>query len=402
MGIKLSSPCVLASLTLMSNTEISRQIEYYLKVVEMGAGAIVLPSVNPSLKFNKNTKVLASCVPITTGLSSRAKMAFSVLGPTTNLPSVEYNKILAENLCTQCPNTPIIASVANIGTENEILEAIKILSSTGVKGLELNFSCPNVVTHNKDETGLTIDLLRKIRSSTNLPISLKLTPYNNYNHLLSLLDDEIDGLTLSNAYIGLIPPNINDDSYTPFSGLKKWSPSGVYGPFEKLLTYYNIYNIQKFAATKKLSIACVGGLVNSQDIIQALLLGADIVELSSVIAWEGISIFTKFNDEILEYLNHTGVATIDDLKGRALPAIVDSANTAYLYSSQHTMKVDEHLCKKCNSCICCDKMCIAISQDFNKKVHIDQNLCSGCGWCYHTCINNAISVDNKTDKIFRI
>lgn len=389
MGLNLKNPCVMASLTLMSNVELDKHIEYYMKAISLGASAIVLPSVNPSLK-KKSESVEASCLPIKSGISKNDNMAFAVLGPTKNLLSVEYGVALAEKLCKKCPEVPIIASIANVGTEQEILCTIQNMNTTGVSGIELNFSCPNVVTKDTESKNkLTISLLKRIREMTRLPLSLKLTPYDNYQDILLNLNDEVNGLTISNAYIGLIPPNI-EPSFSPFSHSEQWSPCGVYGPYEKLLTFYHLYSIGKIAKSKNIDIACVGGLINFQDVIQAILLGADVVELSSAIAWNGINSFKKINAEIEKYLYDKKINSLNELKGVALPFIQDSADIV-LYGTNNTkMYVDENKCKKCSTCLCCNKMCIAISQGEDGVVHINQDLCSGCGWCSHSCINNAI------------
>ena len=198
MGLELSSPYVIASLTLVSKVTITQHVEYYKKAYQMGAGAIVLPSINPSSKGNREkNNAIADCLKFYTGLNSKHTMGFTVLGPSEpNIVSIDYGTHLAQEVRKSIP-LPIIGSIANIGSDCEVIGAIDALCSTGIDGIELNFSCPNVVNTSTNQTKLTIELLRKIRNKCKLPISLKITPYMNYSDIICFLDKEVDGLTLS-------------------------------------------------------------------------------------------------------------------------------------------------------------------------------------------------------------
>lgn len=390
LGLPIYSPYIIASLTMTSKVSLEQHISYYKKVSEMGAGAIVLPSINPSTKgdHRRNTTI-ADCLKFNTGLNHNHIMGFTVLGPSEpNIISLDYGVALAQNTKKNI-SIPIIGSIANIGSEHNVLNAIDTLCQTGIDGLELNFSCPNVITKNTNQSVLTIELLEKIRRKCTIPISLKITPYQDYTSVIEAVNGEINGLTLSNAYIGLIPPNVSIDNFSPFNRRTEWAPSGVYGPFEKMLTYKQIYNYHKIASRKNFSIACVGGIVEPSEGIQALLLGADVVQLSSAILWKSISIFKEFNKELECFMSKNNFSNIEQVKGLALPYIKDCTDDLTKPATR-TMKVDQNQCKKCNPCSCIDRLCIAISQYDDKTVTINQDMCSGCGMCFHLCRNSAI------------
>lgn len=392
MSIKLESPYVIASLTMLSHVELVRHVEYYKKVKSSGAGAAVLPSVNPEFQGNsRRNAAMVDSIMLKTGLNSNHNMGFSVLGPTNpNIVSLDYGVALAKALKQQCGDWPVIASVANIGNEENVIAAVKELSGTGVDGIELNFSCPNVRVKDNRRVVLTNELLKKIRKSTALPISLKITPFDDYTGILDALEEELDGLTLSNAYIGLIPPKIKGECFSPFEKREDWAPSGVYGPFEKALTFYRVYAYRKIAQEKRLSIACVGGIVNGEEAIQAILLGADIVQFSSAVAWKGINIFEESNEALAEYLCNNGYRNVDAMKKAALPYIKENADVLNHDISKAKMKVDNTKCKKCTPCKCCERLCLAITQDSSGEVSIEKSLCSGCRWCYYSCLHHAI------------
>ena len=196
-------------------------------------------------------------------------------------------------------------------------------------------------------------------------------------------DGEIDGLTLSNAYVGLVSPKIEGAQYSPFERREEWAPCGVYGPFERLLTFYQLYKYHDIAKEKNLSIACVGGIVSVKEAIQSILLGADVVQLSSAIAWRGIHFFQKSNMILANYLTTHNFDNINFIKGSALPYIKSNVDELNNSSTKRKMKVDEGKCKKCKECMCCNRLCIAISQNSDGIVKINRDLCSGCKWCYY-------------------
>lgn len=395
MGLNIKSPCVLASLTMMSNVKLENHICYYKKVIEAGAGAIVLPSVNPIRTEDSQKNIsLSDCLMIETGLKKSDKMGFTVLGTTyPNIVPVSYGKSLAESLCSIPQRSLILGSVANIGNESQFMDAVKKMCETNIDAIELNFSCPNVIARKNESTNPTVELLKNIRSKVEIPISLKLTPYENHILLLEKLNDEIDGITLSNAYIGLIPPDIDNIRHlSPFDRYDCWSPSGIYGPFEKMLTFYHLYEMRELADKKGWDIASVGGYVSCRDIIQGIMLGADVIELSSAIAWRGISFIEECNRKIEKYIIDNDIENINGLNAIALEFIKKDVDSLGNYDKNHKVIIDYDKCKKCNQCFCCNKMCLAVTQGSDKNVKINYELCSGCTWCYNQCPNKAIQI----------
>jgi dihydropyrimidine dehydrogenase (NAD+) subunit PreA len=396
LGLNLSSPLVLASLTLFSKPDVDRQTDYYIKCAQLGAGAIILPSVNPI--NSDHTKSFVRTEAVYSGIHPNQAMSFTVLGPTSNITTVEYIVSVIRMLKKKKITIPVLASIVNMGSKEEYLHAIHVLGNEGIQGVELNFSCPNVLSSKKDELDLTVKLLREVKQIiNNLPITIKLSPDYNFQPLLSDLSDEIHGFTLSNANIGLLPPKLDNPfkSFSPFPYTEKWSPTGVYGPHERLSTLNTLYKfvISQNVSHKCFDVSSVGGYLMPEHAIQAIMLGADTVQLSSVLAWKGIGSFKKFYEIIKEYLCTHKYSQINDLKGIALPFISLSADDAVSTVSQDIiMQVGEECCE-CPSCGCCDKMCYAIVQPSpNKAPYINPNLCSGCGWCRQHCPHNAIHI----------
>ena len=396
MSLKLSTPLIVASLTPISNARIKEHIQFFEYAVDQGAGAIILPSINPARHgtTEKNDELVEVQI-IDAGLFPNDHMAFSVLGPTIpNIVSIEYGLSLASAVKKKLKNTPVIASVVNLGTSDQILDVIKQLADIGIDGFEMNFSCPNVYTSNGDPIDSITSLITCIRTVTNKPISLKLTPYQDYSFVLKNLNGFIDGLTLSNAYIGLIPPGIDNGCSSPFDRTDYWAPGGVYGPFEKPLTFYKLFQMNKVACDLNIDIACVGGIVSGTDAIQAILLGASVVEISSGIQWKSNNVFKAINDSIKDYLAANEYKNIEDIKGIALAKIKDSADDVLSEIRKRKFKVNMEKCMSCKECTCINRLCFAIYKGDDGKAVIDSELCSGCGWCTKVCRFGAICSDD--------
>lgn len=390
LGLSLNSPFIMSSLTLVSNVSIVDHLKYLSYICDCGAGAIVLPSINPQIKGNSNwNNTIADCTTIGTGLDSKSKMGFSVLGPTVpNIISTNYGINLAQKAKEQL-KVHIVGSIVNLGdSTEELIDISKKLCHVNVDALELNYSCPNIRTKGNG-IKITPDTIKRIKETCNIPISLKIAPQ--YDFLSDIKDfiGIIDGITLSNAYTGLIPPRINQNNYSPFFRRSEWAPSGIYGPFEKYLTFYDLYRYKIATEKKHINLACVGGIISSDDAIQAILLGADVVELSSAILWRSAEIFNELNNSLSRYLEDCGLSSVHEIKGNAIKSIRQSADALKTPPKRYMVVND---CIKCEPCSCVNRLCLAFSKKKGESASIDKELCSGCGMCIELCKRDAITI----------
>lgn len=405
MGITFPTPVILASLTPFSHCEARQHADYLARAIEFGAGGIILPSINLHKSLNDNTtdvsKMLIEIKKFEAGLSSNDYMGFSLLGKTTNILSLNYIMDLAKALREKTQyNVPILASVANNGSEEDFLATIdSLIDSALFDGLELNFSCPNIQNSEKKINDTAnhlnaITIQKIITSVENYPVSIKLKPNISeptLQWLTSLMPDNW-GLTISNAYVGLEPPSSKAPFDSPYNSFDKWSPAGLYGPFERLLTFHDLYRIVAHTQRHNL-VSSVGGYVTGEHIIQAILLGACTIQLSSAIAWSGIKSFRDISQNLHAYLSLHDVDSIDDIRGLSLDKIRANVDDTNIRKFDTTMNISTEKCNPpCNECNCVDRLCIAISQKHEGVLPtIDRNMCSGCGWCVQMCRKQAIS-----------
>lgn len=376
----------------MSHVTADKLVDYYRKAIDYGAAAIVLPSINPSRTDNlKKNNVINEALVFNTGLKPKKDyMGFSVQGPLyPNLISPCFGIRLSKALraCIE-EAIPIIGSIANEGERADVIRAAIELSRCGISGLELNFSCPNLESENKSSIDYIVETVCEIRNYTEIPISIKLTPDSISSEIWNKLADTIDSITLTNAYTGLMPPLHTSKDISPFRTSSKWAPSGVYGPFERLLTYNNLFTMSK-TRESNCDLACVGGLIAPEHAVEAILLGASIVQLSSAVAWSGLSCFKEFESALVNYCDRNSVQSINEIRGGALQYIENAVCDLTLKQSR-VFEVNPDKCKCCADCVCIERLCVAIARTPSRAIEIDKRFCSGCGWCYQRCPHGAI------------
>lgn len=399
LGLGLKNPIVLASLTPISHSTQEKQVDFYLRAEHAGFGAIVLESFVP-IPSNSRVRgtrrvqndLLAFSAGITTAQEGRkhSYMGVALLGPPHPNISAREDGLALAGLVSQHLTIPVFGSIANYGQEAEFLSAVEELSDSGVQGLELNFSCPNLGDFGEGpQVGrycsipLSLEIMHKARCRSRLPCSIKMAPGTLGEDLTRAIVSEGFGITYSNAYSGLVPAA--GPSASPFGRPGKWSISGVYGPFQRMLNYRDLWVLRQRLG-KSANIAFSGGAVSSIHVVEALQLGATVVQLGVGVLWNGLKLATKANAYLQSFGKSHGVQNLQEL-GRLLDdRIVESAALLDEYSADHgksrpPVKITE-TCTNCMECV--DVGCLAIEAGSVAPV-VNQDLCSGCGWCEVKC-----------------
>lgn len=173
--------------------------------------------------------------------------------------------------------TPLIANIAG-KTEDEFVEMAGMLAPlTGIAGLELNLSCPNVSggTDFAIDPEVTRRIVRRVRDICPFPILAKLTP--NVTNVVPIakaaLDGGADALSLINTYVGIA---VNWRKRRPILGN---TTGGLSGPAIKPLALRIVWQV--YRATKA-PIVGIGGIATLDDVMEFLVAGASAVQLGTV------------------------------------------------------------------------------------------------------------------------
>jgi dihydroorotate dehydrogenase (NAD+) catalytic subunit len=172
--------------------------------------------------------------------------------------------------------TSIIANIAGENERDFLDMAEKIGRETGLAGLELNLSCPNVSGGLDFATNpeLTRRIVAGVRAVCPLPLIAKLTP--NVTSVVPIAQAAADGgadaVSLINTFIGMA---IDWRRRRPSLGNVT---GGLSGPAIKPLALRLVWQV---ARSVKIPVIGVGGIAKIDDVMEFLVAGASAVQIGT-------------------------------------------------------------------------------------------------------------------------
>ncbi|WP_312642714.1 dihydroorotate dehydrogenase [Hydrogenoanaerobacterium sp.] len=170
-------------------------------------------------------------------------------------------------------NTPVIVNLAGKTVKEYADLAARLDGVDGLSGMELNISCPNVneggVAFGTDPK-LAAEVIGAVRSSTKLPLIVKLSPNVTDITVMARAAEEAgaDAISLINTFTAIA---IDIKTRKPIIGN---FTGGLSGPAVKPVALYMTYRV---AQTVKVPIIGMGGILRAEDAIEFLLAGATAV-----------------------------------------------------------------------------------------------------------------------------
>ncbi len=201
---------------------------------------------------------------------------------------------------------PVIASLNGTSLSGWI-EYGKQLQQAGADALELNIYhlATNADESSDDVENRYLDILRELKGHVSLPITMKLSSqFSSPIHFAKRLEAAgANGIALFNRFY---QPDIDLETLEVLPKLELSSPS------EALL---RIRWIAMLYGRTQLSLAVTGGFHQTPDVIKALLAGADVVHLCSVLLKQGVGRLTEILTELEQWLVEHEYESISQLKG---------------------------------------------------------------------------------------
>jgi len=295
MGISLDNPVILGASNLATDLDNLRKAE------EFGIGAIVykslfeeqiqLESFQLDERMNEFNDLNAEMVQVHPNLEHA--------GPEEHLYSLRKAK---ESL-----SVPLIASLNAINNSTWVKYA-KLLSETGVDGLEINFYQipldPNITA--KEIEDAQVNTLKEIRKSISIPISVKLSSdYSNILNFTGRLDRAgANALVLFNSFF---QPDIDIHSERHI----KTSHLSNEGDYKKSLRYAGL-----LYGNIKADICSSLGVLTGEDVIRLLLSGATCVQVVSAVYKNGLSQIEIIRKEIEDWMDSKNYNSIEEFRGK--------------------------------------------------------------------------------------
>ena len=295
MGIKVNSPIIIGASNLVTDPDALKKAE------EFGAGAIVykslfeeqlqLESFQLDEKLNEFNDLNAEMVQIHPNIQHA--------GPDEHLLNLRKAK---ESL-----TIPLIASLNAVNDDNWLKYA-KLISQTGVDGIELNFyQIPLDFDRSaKEIEDQQINILKEIKQNISIPVSVKLSPdYSNILNFIKNLDEAGAGaFVLFNSFF---QPDIDIISEKHI----KTSHLSNIGDYKKSLRHAGLLfeNI-------KADICSSLGIFNGEDAVKLLLSGASCVQVVSTIYKNGLSQIYNIKRELEEWMDIKNYKSIEEFRGK--------------------------------------------------------------------------------------
>jgi dihydroorotate dehydrogenase (NAD+) catalytic subunit len=173
--------------------------------------------------------------------------------------------------------TAVVANIAG-KTEDEFVEmAERIGRESGLAGLELNLSCPNVAggVDFATDPDITRRVVSRVRAVCPLPLMAKLTP--NVTDIVPVAqaaaESGADAVSLVNTFFGMA---VDWRRRRPILGNVT---GGLSGPAIKPLALRLVWRV---AQQVRIPVVGIGGIATVDDVMEFLIAGASAVQLGTV------------------------------------------------------------------------------------------------------------------------
>jgi dihydropyrimidine dehydrogenase (NAD+) subunit PreA len=323
------------------------------------------------------------------------------------------------------PDRALIASLM-VESKDDWREIIKRTIDTGCDGLELNFGCPHGMCERGmgSAVGQEPDVLKVVAGwaveFSTIPVLIKLTP--NIGDILepgvAAVEAGAHGLSLINTIKSIV--GVDLDKMVPYPVVGRRSTNGGYcGPAVKPIALHMVSALGRDPRIT-VPISGIGGIATWRDAAEFIALGSTSVQVCTAAMHYGFRIVEDMIDGLSAFLDSKGMKSVNELRGKALPAYVEWGDLDLNYKV--VAHVDADKCVGCNLCYvaCRDTAvhCIhnageplapghlaptreaAIAESIERKTHVvwvDETECIGCNLCSHVCpVEGCITMKDVT------
>lgn len=319
LGLELANPIV------ASASPLTGRIDDLLRIEEAGAAAAVLPSL-----FEEQIEADALMVDDFVGFDLGAE---AISGHAPQLPHLsdgpDHYLSLVEQATEQL-SIPVIASLNGV-TPGGWTSFATLVEEAGAAAIELNIyrvaADPNVTGSEIEDH--TLRLVSDVRAAVDLPLAVKVGPHfsSMANMARRMTDAGAEGLVLFNRFY---QPEIDLDALTV-------------EPHLKLSTSDELRFVLRWTAILRgqlsSSLAATTGIHTGDDVVKAILAGADVAMMTSALLSDGPEHLTTVLDEMSTWFTERGYESTDQARGslsqRSIPnpAAFERSNYAQTLAS---------------------------------------------------------------------
>lgn len=295
-GLSLNNPLVPSSSPLTGNLDQARRLE------DAGAAALILPSVFEEELIHEQEHMhrfldmqdighheADSFLPVSGQYASRLDRTLENIA--------RYKQVLS---------IPIVASLNGV-TDSGWIDHARDLEEAGCDAIELNLYGINADHHDSSDMveRRYLHLVRHLTEVIKIPCVVKLSSqFTCVGHFVGQLESAgVAGVSLFNRFY---QPDIDLDSLRIHPCLSLSSSEE---------TRLRIRWLAMLRPQVAMTLAATGGFHNHQDVLKALLAGADVVHVCSVLLQQGISALPKILQDMTHWLEEKEYASVVQMKG---------------------------------------------------------------------------------------
>ena len=294
MGLKLKSPLVVSSSGLTNSVDKVKRLE------KAGAGAVVLKSL-----FEE--QILGETGHLIQEQGDAYPEAVDYIQTYVRSQSVtKYIELI--KACKEQTNIPIIPSI-NCSSTGEWVDFASKLEEAGADGIELNIFVMNIgqFKDSAEYEQAYYSIVREVSSRVNIPVAVKIGFY--FSSLVNVVEQlYANGAAAVVTFNRFYQPDINMETLELGSGEVYSSPEDL----SRTLRWAAILN----GKMPNKALAVSTGVHEWDGAVKALLVGAQAVQICSVVYKKGNEIIGHMNTCIEEWMDQQNYKTLDDFRGK--------------------------------------------------------------------------------------
>jgi len=296
LGKKLSSPLV------VSANPLSEKLDNIKRMEEAGAGAVVLYSL---FEEQLRQEELSLDHHMTYGTESFAEALTYFPEPvayhTTSDAYLEHIRQAKETV-----DIPIIASL-NGSTAGGWTTFAEKIQEAGADALELNlYSIPSDPKTTAEEIEVNyLTTVQWVKTALKIPVAVKLSPFftNLANFAAKLDAQNVDALVLFNRFY---QPDIDLENQMVYPHLILSTSHDLRLPLRWIAMLHGRI---------KADLAATSGIHKGRDAIKALMAGANVTMMASVLLARGIDYLENIEKEMREWMNENEYESVEQMRG---------------------------------------------------------------------------------------
>ena len=311
------------------------------------------------------------------------------------------------------PKNVVIVSLM-VESKDDWREIIKRSIDAGADGLELNFGCPHGMCERGmgSAVGQEPEVLKTVAGwaveFSSIPVLIKLTP--NIGDILepgvAAVEAGAHGLSLINTIKSIV--GVDLDRMVPYPVVDQRSTNGGYcGPAVKPIA---LHMVSALAADPRVTIPIsgIGGISTWRDAAEFIAMGSTSVQVCTAAMHYGFRIVEDMIDGLSGFLDSKGMKSVNELRGKAVPAFSDWGDLDLNYKV--AARVDVEKCIGCDLCyVACRDGSVHCIHTGDEPLHaghlaptrdaantrraksgvhvtwVDETECTGCNLCSHVC-----------------